>query len=377
MKYKVGDKVRVRQWDDMAKEFGFYGCTKSNIDILGCLFTNSMKKFCGSVVTISNIASDNSRYLIKEDYQNWYWTDDMFENMYYSCADKITKDLQEAYDKVFKSILPKYPKHNDMLDISTKIPKGEIKITAEETKEMVKENKTVEAKKEVHPKDEDHLKRVKKIQKKINYYKRESGFEKIEEVVPEKVLNIKIKEGVATIFGYEGKIVCDERDKFSMEYALYLALAKCDYGKKYTSEGIEKKAGELKFERCYVDKVEKAKKLLAAMKELEKENAEYEALLEARRQKRWERKQRQMDRRAEKKKLQEEKEREEKIQIQTEAYLRAMKAVKEEEKKEENVPVEEENNKVKSKPEENMTETTKDSTKESTENTEETSATTE
>ena len=39
-----------------------------------------------------------------------------------------------------------------------------------------------------------------------------------------------------------------------------------------------------------------------------------------------------MDRRAEKKRLQEEKELEEKIQIQTEAYLRAMKAVKEEEK---------------------------------------------
>ena len=274
MKYKVGDKVRVRQWDDMAKEFGFFGC---NIDILGrCLFTNSMKKFCGSVVTISNIASDNSRYLIKEDDQNWYWTDDMFENMYYSCADKITKDLQEACDKVFKSILPKYPKHNDMLDTFTKIPKGEIKITAEETKEMVKKNIETEIKKKkVHPKDEDHLKRVEKIQKRIDYYKRESGFEKIEEVVPEKILNIKIKEGVATIFGYEGKIVCDERDKFSMEYALYLALAKCDYGKKYTSEGIEKKAGELKFERCYVDKVEKAKKLLAAMKELEKENTKH------------------------------------------------------------------------------------------------------
>ena len=246
-----------------------------------------------------------------------------------------------------------------------------------ETKEMMKETKTVEAKKVAHPKDEDHLKRVEKIQKKIDYYKRESGFEKIEEVVPGKILNIKIKEGVTTIFGYEGKIVCDERDKFSMEYALYLALAKCDYGKKYTSEGIEKKAGELKFERCYVNKVEKAKKLLAAMGELEKENAEYEALLEARRQKRWERKQRQMDRRAEKKRLQEEKEREEKIQIQTEAYLRAMKAVKEEEKKEENVPVEEENTKAKLKLEENMTETTKESTKESTKNTEETATTTE
>ena len=57
---------------------------------------------------------------------------------------------------------------------------------------------------------------------------------------------------------------------------------------------------------------------------------EYEALLEARRQKRWERKQRQMDRRAEKKRIQEEKEREEKIKILTEAILRAMKTAKEE-----------------------------------------------
>lgn len=217
MKYKVGDKVRVRQWDDMAKEFGFSGCTKSNIDILGCLFTNSMKKFCGSVVTISNIASDNSRYLIKEDCQSWYWTDDMFENMYYSCADKITKDLQEAYDKVFESILPKYPKHNDMLDIFTKIPKGEIKITAEETKEMVKKNIETEIeKKKVHPKDEDHLKRVEKIQNKIDYYKRESGFEKIEEVVPEKVLKV-------TFNGRTCKLVCDSRDVFSLEKALYIA----------------------------------------------------------------------------------------------------------------------------------------------------------
>lgn len=370
MKYKVGDKVRVRQWDDMAKEFGFSGCTKSNIDILGCLFTNSMKKFCGSVVTISNIASDNSRYLIKEDNQNWYWTDDMFENMYYSCADNITKSLQDAYVKVFESILPKYPKHNDMLDTFTKIPKGEIKIIAEETKEMMKENKTVEAKKEVHPKDEDHLKRVEKIQKRIDYYKRESGFEKIEEVVPEKVLKV-------TFNGRTCKLVCDSRDVFSLEKALYIAIAKRYWTDTCTSEGIEKKAEEIKLEKCYVNKVEKAKKLLAAMKDLEKENAEYEALLEARRQKRWERKQKQMDRRAEKKRIQEEKEREEKIQILTEAILRAMKTVKEEEKKEENVLVEKESNKVESKPEENMTETTKESTKESTENTEETATTTE
>lgn len=323
MKYKVGDKVRVRQWDDMAKEFGFSGCTKSNIDILGCLFTNNMKKFCGSVVTISNIASDNSRYLIKEDDQNWYWTDDMFENVYYSCADKITKDLQEAYDKVYKSILPKYPKHNDMLDTFTKIPKGEIKITAEEIKEMVKKNIETEIeKKKVHPKDEDHLKRVEKIKKKIEYYKWKSGFNLIDEVVPGRVVKV-------TYYYKKYEMVCDPRDEFSMEKVLYLAIAKEMYGHTLTPEGIEKKAEELKYEKVYVKKVEQAMKMLAAMEELKKENAEYEALLEARRQKRWERKQKQMDRRAEKKRLQEEKEREEKIQIQTEAYLRAMKVTKE------------------------------------------------
>lgn len=372
MKYNVGDKVRVRQWDDMVKEFGFFDDLKKDIDIPGCTFVNNMKKFCGRVVTISSstISCGNDIYTIKEDDQIWYWTDDMFENMYYSCADKITKDLQEAYDKVFKSILPKYPKHNDMLDTFTKIPKGEIKITAEETKEMMKENKTVEAKKEVHPKDEDHLKRVEKIKKKIEYYKWKSGFNLIDEVVPGRVVKV-------TYYYKKYEMVCDPRDEFSMEKVLYLAIAKEMYGHTLTPEGIEKKAEELKYEKVYVKKVGQAMKMLAAMKELGKENAEYEALLEARRQKRWERKQRQMDRRAEKKRIQEEKEREEKIQIQTEAYLRAMKAAKEEEKKEENIPVEEENTKAESKPEENITETIKKSTKESTENIEKIATTTE
>lgn len=108
-----------------------------------------------------------------------------------------------------------------------------------------------------------------------------------------------------------------------------MTLAKYFFVNTYTSEGIEKKAEELKYEKKYAKTVEQGMKLLAAMEELKKENAEYEALLEARRQKRWERKQKQMDRRAEKKRLQEEKEREEKIQIQTEAYLRAMKVTKE------------------------------------------------
>ena len=311
----------------------------------------------GTVVTIEKVVNEYERYLIEEDYKNWYWTDEMFEPYKVTLACQADFIDKEAYSKLIKQ-LEKQPiifAPKSSID-GFKVSTGLINNIAKETREMVKKNIETEIeKKKVHPKDEDHLKRVEKIKKKIEYYKWKSGFNLIDEVVPGRVVKV-------TYYYKKYEMVCDPRDELSMEKVLYLAIAKEMYGHTLTPEGIEKKAEELKYEKVYVKKVEQAMKMLAAMKELEKENAEYEALLEARRQKRWERKQRQMDRRAEKKRLQEEKEREEKIQIQTEAYLRAMKAVKEEE-----------NNKVKSKPEENMTETTK----ESTENTEETSATTE
>ena len=43
MRYKVGDKVRVRQWDDMAKEF--YVNDGGNIFVDGYYFVNKMKQF--------------------------------------------------------------------------------------------------------------------------------------------------------------------------------------------------------------------------------------------------------------------------------------------------------------------------------------------
>lgn len=201
-----------------------------------------------------------------------------------------------------------------------------------EGKEMENVNTTASGtKKEVHPKDEDHLKRVENIQKKIDYYKEKSGFNKIEEVVPGKVLNIEIaaENGYGT---YKTKTVCDDRDNFSIEDGLYIALARRNFSDKYTPEGVEKMAEMMKLQKVYVKRINAAMKMLAAQEELEEENAEYKLLLEAREKSRWNRKQRQMDRRAERKKLQEEKEREEKIQIQTEAILRAKEITKQKKK---------------------------------------------
>lgn len=73
-KFKVGDKVRVRQWDDMKKEFGAlpWGTIK-----VRCGFIEEMRQYCDKVVTITSITSNG--YRIKEDGGKWYYSDDMFE----------------------------------------------------------------------------------------------------------------------------------------------------------------------------------------------------------------------------------------------------------------------------------------------------------
>ena len=62
MKYKVGDKVKVRE--------DYYG--KALID--------TMEKFKGKVVTISDITSETKgEYHIEEDGRAYFWTAEMFE----------------------------------------------------------------------------------------------------------------------------------------------------------------------------------------------------------------------------------------------------------------------------------------------------------
>lgn len=66
MKYKVGDKVRVRS--DL-EESKMYGCQS---------FLKQMEKYKGKLVTISE--EYTGFYYIKEDKdENWCWTDEMFE----------------------------------------------------------------------------------------------------------------------------------------------------------------------------------------------------------------------------------------------------------------------------------------------------------
>lgn len=72
MRYKVGDKVKVREWDDMMVEFG----TDEDGDIKCRLFfVADMKNYCGEDMTVSGV-SDVS-YKMEEDHGYYVWTDDM------------------------------------------------------------------------------------------------------------------------------------------------------------------------------------------------------------------------------------------------------------------------------------------------------------
>lgn len=77
-KFKVGDRVRFRDWDDMAKEFGTdNGCN------IPCkfVFVKSMRQLCGTYATIESI--DGSRVFLKdftaEGDPDWIYSTDMIE----------------------------------------------------------------------------------------------------------------------------------------------------------------------------------------------------------------------------------------------------------------------------------------------------------
>ena len=132
MKYKVGDKVRIKYWKQMADEYG--------LTILGnikteCAFVTNMTMYCGKTMTITE--EFEGYYKMKEDYGCWTWSDDMFDDSfedyerikikYHSDIPKIEKiekgdwiDLRSAEDVELKHGEYK----NISLGVSMELPDG-------------------------------------------------------------------------------------------------------------------------------------------------------------------------------------------------------------------------------------------------------------
>lgn len=82
--YKVGQKVRVKSWEQMEKEYGLtsYGSIKTPSS-----FTREMNCFCGMIFTIKNVRSDSFRVTYDLETNNkvlnnkikyYYWDEEMF-----------------------------------------------------------------------------------------------------------------------------------------------------------------------------------------------------------------------------------------------------------------------------------------------------------
>lgn len=67
MKYKVGDRVRVRRDLQIGAPYGDW------------LFSSGMNDYKGKVVTIS--VTYQNKYRVREDKERWVWTDEMLEGL--------------------------------------------------------------------------------------------------------------------------------------------------------------------------------------------------------------------------------------------------------------------------------------------------------
>jgi len=110
MKFKKGDKVRIRQWEAMKRECGLD--KNGNID-LPCEFTPDMSDFCGKVVTISCVYEKFFGIRDHEGFYDWVykieedggicdWLADMFEGYAFEYGDEIeVSDDGECWEKGF------------------------------------------------------------------------------------------------------------------------------------------------------------------------------------------------------------------------------------------------------------------------------------
>ena len=94
MKYKVGDKVKVRSWEDMEKQYGLD--YDGDINTSFC-FVKSMREYCGKILTVKYAYSDH--YNMADS--GWNWTDDMLEP---TCKQKIviTTDGVETLARLYE-----------------------------------------------------------------------------------------------------------------------------------------------------------------------------------------------------------------------------------------------------------------------------------
>ena len=87
-RYEVGDKVLIRDWDGMKKEFGLD--SDGNIRSR-CVFVTRMSKFCNQIITIGRITIEGN-YNMLEDSDNYNFSSD-------TIAGKVVQESKKPVDE--------------------------------------------------------------------------------------------------------------------------------------------------------------------------------------------------------------------------------------------------------------------------------------
>lgn len=66
---KVGNRVKIRDWDDMEEEFGLDSWGHINMPLC---FNPAMKTFCGKIVVITRVDEDDGSFKISDDSAWWF-----------------------------------------------------------------------------------------------------------------------------------------------------------------------------------------------------------------------------------------------------------------------------------------------------------------
>lgn len=81
MQYEIGQKVRIKDFKDMVRQYGVD--EKGNINMGSTIFLRDMKVYCGEEYTIANKFTDDSETLYELEEENcglWYFTEKMFDD---------------------------------------------------------------------------------------------------------------------------------------------------------------------------------------------------------------------------------------------------------------------------------------------------------